>query len=95
MSSYPVIFGNSSDFEHTKSQLLQMSSPDASNGFIDVDESMIDTPARLARMKRQADLEANRRAANGQMLHDQPQGVGPVGGAQVDGQGPQAPQQHA
>ena len=62
---------------------------------MEVEDSMLDTPSRMARNKRQADLEANRRAANAQMPHDQQQGVGPAGGALGDGQVPQLPQLHA
>ena len=56
---------------------------------------MLDTPARLAKDKRQADLEANRRAAMANMPHDQQQGVGPLGGVLGDGQVPQQPQPSA
>ena len=38
-SSSPVTFGNSSNFEHSKTKLLQMNSPDAMNGSMEVDES--------------------------------------------------------
>ena len=64
----------------------------SSSGFMEVESSMLDTPARMARDKRQADLEANRRAAMAQMPYDQQQGVGPIGGALGEGQVPQLPQ---
>ena len=45
--------------------------------------------------KRQADLEAARRAAHGHVPQDHSQGTGPVGGDQGDGPEPQASQQPA
>ena len=62
---------------------------------MEVENEMLDTPARLAKGKRQADLEANRRAAMANMPHDQQQGASPLGGVLGDGQAPQQPQPSA
>ena len=69
VSSAPVVNNKLANTESTKSivnslQMSHLNDSSSSSGFMEVENDMLDTPARLAKKKRQADLEANRTPAS-------------------------------